>query len=156
MHIIILYVFKDCICTYVCSNYMYIIVYTVAYVTRQMLKYVGASLRILNLTTGVRILRMRISWLTVCNHMNRDGGMKGSFLMVACCSVKPRILLNIDLSASLASKWEKPVSDVLAFVRSRLLFASVHSASMCLRGSRVKWRSGLGFDYGAPLQFVMQ
>ena len=60
------------------------------------------------------------------------------------------------LSASLASKWEKPFSDVLAFVRSRLLFALVHSASMCLRGSRVKWRSVLGFDDGAPFQFVIQ
>ena len=46
------------------------------------------------------------------------------------------------LSASLASRLEKPFSDVLTFVRSRLLFASVSSASMCLRGSRIKWRSG--------------
>ena len=60
------------------------------------------------------------------------------------------------LSASLASKWEKSFSDVLAFVHSRLQFASVRSASMCLRGSRIKWRSGLGFDDGAPLQFVIQ
>ena len=60
------------------------------------------------------------------------------------------------LSACLASRWEKPFSDVLAFVHSRLLFASVRSASMCLRGSRVKWRSGLGFDDGAPFQFIIQ
>ena len=60
------------------------------------------------------------------------------------------------LSTNLASRWEKPFSDVLAFVRSRLLFASVHSASMCLRGSRIKWRSGLGFDDGAFFQFVIQ
>ena len=60
------------------------------------------------------------------------------------------------LSANLASRWEKPFSDVLTFVHSRLLFASVRSASMCLRGSRIKWRSGLGFDDGAPLQFVIQ
>ena len=62
------------------------------------------------------------------------------------------------LSASLASRWEKPFSDVLTFVRSRLLvlFALVCSASMCLKGSRVKWRNGLSFDDGAPLQFVIQ
>ena len=60
------------------------------------------------------------------------------------------------LSASLASKWEKSFSDVLAFVHCRLQFASVRSASMCLRGSRIKWKSGLGFDDGAPLQFVIQ
>ena len=56
------------------------------------------------------------------------------------------------LSACLASRWVKPFSDVLA----GLLFASVRSASMCLRGSRVKWRSGLGFDDGASLQFIIQ
>ena len=39
------------------------------------------------------------------------------------------------LSASLASRWEKPFSNVLAFVHSRLQFASVHSARMCLRSS---------------------
>ena len=60
------------------------------------------------------------------------------------------------LSANLASRWEKPFSDVLAFNRSQLLFASVCSASMCLRGSRIKWRNGLGFDDGATLQFVIQ
>ena len=37
------------------------------------------------------------------------------------------------LSACLASGSEKPFSDVLAFVRSRLLFVSVRSASVCLR-----------------------
>ena len=57
------------------------------------------------------------------------------------------------LSANLASRWEKPFPDVLAFFRSRILFALVRFASMCLRGSRIKWRSGLGFDDGAPLQF---
>ena len=31
------------------------------------------------------------------------------------------------LSASLAYRWEKPFSDVLAFVHSRLQFASVYS-----------------------------
>ena len=56
----------------------------------------------------------------------------------------------------LASKWEKHFSEVLAYVRSRHLFASIRSASLCLWESRVKWRSGLGFEDGAPLQFVMQ
>ena len=60
------------------------------------------------------------------------------------------------LSASLVLRWEKPFSDVLAFVNSRLQIASVHSAIMCLRGSRIKWRSGLGFGDGALLQFVIQ
>ena len=60
------------------------------------------------------------------------------------------------LSAALASKWEQPFSKALAYIRSRHLFTSIRSASLCLWGSRVKWRSGLGFEDGAPLQFVMQ
>ena len=60
------------------------------------------------------------------------------------------------LSAGLAFKWEQPFSEVLAYVRSRHLLASIRSASLCLHGSRVKWGSGLGFEDGAPLQSVMQ
>ena len=59
-------------------------------------------------------------------------------------------------SAGLASKWEQSFSEVLAYVCSRHLFRSIRSASLCLRGSRLKWRSGLGFEDGAPFQFVMQ
>ena len=56
----------------------------------------------------------------------------------------------------LASKWEKHFSEVLAYVCSRHSFASIRSASLCLWESRVKWRSGLGSEDGAPLQFVIQ
>ena len=58
------------------------------------------------------------------------------------------------LSASLASRWEKPFSDVLAFVHSRLQFASMHSDSMYLRGSRVKWRSGLDLMMALPFNLL--
>ena len=38
----------------------------------------------------------------------------------------------------------------LSIVRARLLFALVRASSLCLRGARVKWRSGLlDFDGGA-------
>ena len=37
------------------------------------------------------------------------------------------------------------------FVRTRLSFAILRSASLCLRGSRVQWQCGLGFDDGAAL-----
>ena len=37
------------------------------------------------------------------------------------------------------------------YVRARLAFAIIRATSLCLRGSRVKWRSGLGMDDGAPL-----
>ena len=60
------------------------------------------------------------------------------------------------LSTSLGSRWERPFSEVIAYVRFRLLFATVRSASLCLRGSIVKWKSRLGFDDSTPLQFIMQ
>ena len=55
------------------------------------------------------------------------------------------------IAASLAMKWEKSYSETVSFVRMRLSFAILRSASLCLRGSRVKWRCGLGFDDGAAL-----
>ena len=55
------------------------------------------------------------------------------------------------IAASLAIKWENSYSETVGFVRTRLSFAILRSASLCLRGSRVKWRCGLGFDDGASL-----
>ena len=59
------------------------------------------------------------------------------------------------IATSIAVKWEKSYAETCAFVRARLLFALVRVSSLCLRGSRVKWRSGLGFDDGASLPTVM-
>ena len=53
--------------------------------------------------------------------------------------------------ASLVTKWEKSYSETVSFVGTRLSFAVLRSASLCLRGSRVKWRCSLGFDDGAAL-----
>ena len=47
--------------------------------------------------------------------------------------------------ASLATKCEKSYSETVNFVRTRLSFATLRSASLFLDGSRV----GLGFDDGA-------
>ena len=47
-------------------------------------------------------------------------------------------------------------AETCAFVRAGLLFALVRASSLCLRGSRIKWRSGLGFDDGASLPAIMQ
>ena len=41
------------------------------------------------------------------------------------------------------------------YIRARLSFAIIRAASLCLRGSRVKWRSGLGFEDGASLYSIM-
>ena len=55
------------------------------------------------------------------------------------------------MATSIATKWEKSYAETCAFVRAQLLFALVRASSLCLRGARVKWRSGLGFDDGASL-----
>ena len=55
------------------------------------------------------------------------------------------------IAASLATKWEKSYSETVSFVRTRLSFAILRSASLCLCGSRVKWQCGLGFDDVAAL-----
>ena len=59
------------------------------------------------------------------------------------------------MAANLAHKWEKPYSQTCGYVRARLAFAIIRATSLCLRGSRVKWRSGLGMDDGAPLYSIL-
>ena len=45
----------------------------------------------------------------------------------------------------------KPHSEVMGWVRARMAFAILCVTNLCLRGSRVKWRSGHGMDDGAGL-----
>ncbi|KAL5477407.1 hypothetical protein EMCRGX_G024203 [Ephydatia muelleri] len=59
------------------------------------------------------------------------------------------------MAANLARKWEKPYSQTCGYVRARLALAIIRATSLCLRGSRVKWRSGLGMDDGAPLYSIL-
>ena len=58
------------------------------------------------------------------------------------------------MAANLAHKWEKAYSQTCGYVRARLAFAIIRATSLCLRGSRVKWRSELGMDDGAPLYSI--
>ena len=46
-------------------------------------------------------------------------------------------------------------SYILQYIRARLLFAIIRGACLCLRVSIVKWRSGYGFEDGAPLYWIM-
>ena len=55
------------------------------------------------------------------------------------------------MATVLSFKWDKAFSIASSYVRSRLAFAGVRGVSLCLRGSSIKWRSGLGFDDGASL-----
>ncbi|KAL5473657.1 hypothetical protein EMCRGX_G028166 [Ephydatia muelleri] len=61
------------------------------------------------------------------------------------------------MATALSSKWDKAYSMITSsYIRSWLAFAGVRAVSLCLRGSRTKWRSGLGFDDGAPLASFME
>ena len=55
------------------------------------------------------------------------------------------------LCDQIAMKWEKSHSEVMGWVHARMAFAILCATNLCLRGSRVKWRSGHGMDDGAGL-----
>ena len=50
------------------------------------------------------------------------------------------------MATCVASKWKKSYAHTCGYIRARLSFAIIREASLSLRGSRVKWRRGLGFD----------
>ena len=51
----------------------------------------------------------------------------------------------------LSAKWSKPYSLVMNWVRASLSLSIYRATNLCLRGSRVKWRSGRGFEDGVAL-----
>ena len=53
----------------------------------------------------------------------------------------------------LATKWERPYSVVMGWVRARLSFAILQAALLCVHGSRTKWRS-FGISNGASLSLI--
>ena len=55
------------------------------------------------------------------------------------------------LATKIALKWEKPLSEVTGWVRATLAFAILRATNLCIRGSRVKWRSAVHMDDGAGL-----
>ena len=44
------------------------------------------------------------------------------------------------MATCVASKWKKSYAQTCGYIRARLSFAIIRAASLCLRGSRVKWR----------------
>ena len=43
----------------------------------------------------------------------------------------------------------------IGWIKARLSFAVIRDTDLCLRGLRVRWRSGTGIDDGAELPTVM-
>ena len=54
------------------------------------------------------------------------------------------------LTDGLPSKWERPYILVMGWAQVRLSFAVPRATMICVRGSRVKWRS-LGVCDGVPI-----
>ena len=72
-----------------------------------------------------------------------------------CCSVDGMLGAEANfflrrLADRLSSKWEKPYSLVMGWVHTRLSFAILRATMICVRGSRMKWRS-LGISDGASI-----
>ena len=55
------------------------------------------------------------------------------------------------LAQSISIKWDKPLGQTTGWLRAKLSFAILRATNLCLRGSRNKWRSGVGMDDGAGL-----
>ena len=58
---------------------------------------------------------------------------------------------NSVMKLKIPLKLEKPLSEVTGWVRVRLAFATQRATNLCIRGSRVKWRSAIHIDDGAGL-----
>ena len=55
----------------------------------------------------------------------------------------------------LASSWGKSYAVVMGWVQARMSFAILRATNLCVRGSRTKWRSGIGMDDGAGLGIIV-
>ena len=60
------------------------------------------------------------------------------------------------LAEKLTMRWQKPYSEVMGWVQARMSFATLRATNRCIRGSRLRWRSGLGMDEGAGLAIIMR
>ena len=54
------------------------------------------------------------------------------------------------LASLLAHKWKKGYSVIACYIRARMQVAILRSVSLCIRGTRMKWRSAV-IDDGAGI-----
>ena len=59
------------------------------------------------------------------------------------------------LGDSIADIWMKSHSEVMDWARAKMSFAILRATNLCLRGSRRKWRRGMGINDGAGLPSYM-
>ena len=60
------------------------------------------------------------------------------------------------LSEKIAATWHKSNSEVMGYVRARLMFAILRATNLCIRGSRVKWRRRMEIEDGAGLPYMQE
>ena len=58
------------------------------------------------------------------------------------------------LSEKITATWHKSSSEVMGYVRARLMFAILRATNLCIRGSRVKWRRRMEIEDGAGLPYI--
>ena len=58
------------------------------------------------------------------------------------------------LAYCLSARWDRSYADVIFWIRARLAFAILRATVLCVRGSRMKWRS-LGLEDGASIDFTI-
>ena len=59
------------------------------------------------------------------------------------------------IAERLSVAWGRGYGNVLGWLKARLGFTVFRATNICLRGSRVTWRSSAGIDDGAGLPYVL-
>ena len=57
------------------------------------------------------------------------------------------------LTDKIAAIWHKSHSEVLGYLRARMLFAVLRATNLCIRGCRVKW-TRMEIEDGAGLPYL--
>ena len=58
------------------------------------------------------------------------------------------------LADKITAIWHKSYSEVLGYVRARMLFAVLRATNLCICGSRVKWRRKMEIEDGTGLPYL--
>ena len=83
-------------------------------------------------------------------------GSFSSFVVTVDGVLGPEAVLFLHrLVEKFSTGWKKSYGEILGWIKAQLYFAVIRATDLCLRGSRVRWRSGTGIDDGAGLPTVM-
>ena len=75
--------------------------------------------------------------------------------VVTALGVEGKTFMRL-LSEKIAATWHKSNSEVMGYVRARLMFAILRATNLCIRGSRVKWRRRMELEDGAGLPYMQE